>query len=264
MNVALRSVLEYFSQGEAVSVEAFRATCMFMTFQRKRWQRVIHQAEIVWGCGVLLFAALLMGGCSSVVVPPLRLAATAAPTTASVNAFLRQWPTRGDRQFFGTLYLHGRRMTVIGRLHYMSTTDIRLTVATELGQMLFDTRFNWAGPHVLHCQSEFPKVVASGICADMKLALHLPKPPVGLKVHSHSATLQQENSFRWTFNWTFAGAKGEVVSQRVNRHASLFGGNTTVVRYSDYNGNLFPGQITLYRRKLNYSLRLNFTDQRKY
>ncbi len=245
-------------------VDVFRATCMFMSFERRRWQRVLHQAKVLWGCGVLLFAALLMGGCSSVEVPPLQWAATAAPTAASVNTFLRQWPARGDRQFFGTLYLHGRRITVIGRLHYISTTEVRLTVATELGQMLFDTRFNWAGPHVLHCKAGFSKAVASGICADMKLALDVPRPPVELKVHSHSATLQQENSFRWTFNWIFAGAGGEVVSLRVNRHASLFGSNTTVVRYSDYGRGLFPGQITLYRRKLNYSLRLTFTNQRKY
>lgn len=206
---------------------------------------------------LLLLAFFFLPACSTdLLVPMTRPTTGSAPTAPQVQAALAQWPQQARRPFFATIHAAGHRVTASGVLDYHSPYDFRITTITELGQILFDARYNWAGVHVLRIMPDLSPTVVETLCHDISLSLRPPPSLEALQVRSHDSLLVLTSSEHYTFTYDFANPDAQLHTLDIKMGAF----DTLYVTFPQYTPAGAPKQISLARPLRAYSITLTFTD----
>jgi hypothetical protein len=220
--------------------------------RRRRWPWL----PVATGpAAVAALCVVSLAGCAAPRAPRVRLALQPPPPPRLVGAMLRRFPRQIDRSFFATVQVGGKRFTAIGRLHSFGPRDFRITVATEMGQLLFDARWNWAGLHLLRITHRISPMAAKFVCDNISYALRVPRSAAGLREKRYYAVLHRRDDAGHSFRYVFAGRLGRLVKDRVD--LSFF--DTLHVQYRRYTHGGLPQKIVLYRPLAAMLVEITFT-----
>lgn len=206
-------------------------------------------------CAAVLVAGGLLAGCAQPHPPRVRLGREPAPGRALVQRALNAFPRHLNQSFFATVNVLGRRFTALGRLHSAGPKHFHLTVATEMGQLLFEARRDAKGLRLVRITRRISPSAAKWICTNVGLALRAPHSARGLRVHRYFSLLHQRGASGHAFTYTFAGRHGRLIKDRVG--LSWF--DTLHVQYRRYEKNGLPQEIVLYRPLEDTLLEITFT-----
>ncbi len=217
--------------------------------------RVKRSATSALPTAACLTAALLLAGCAHPHVPRVRFAREMPPSRPLVQRALNTFPRRLNQSFFAAVDVLGKRFTALGRLHSAGHNHFQLTVATEMGQLLFEARYSAHGFHLVRITRRISPSAAKWICTNVRLALRAPHSARGLRMHRYFSVLHRRDAAGHAFTYTFAGRRGRLVKDRIG--LSLF--DTLHVQYRRYQKNGLPQEIVLYRPLEDTLLEITFT-----
>lgn len=210
----------------------------------RQWRRTARMAT--------LLAGLALAGCAE---RPAATLSTTGPSRAQVEQAMAQWPSRMHRTFFATIHAAGHRIAASGVFDARSPRDFRITAVTEVGNILFDVRFDWAGVHVIRVMPGLPESIVEAICRDISLAMRAPGNLADLRTREHDAVLKNRSAEGYQFTYTF-DAKGRVTESRVE--VGTF--DTLTVKYERYDEAGRPVDVTMQRPMRAYTMALTLMD----
>ncbi len=203
---------------------------------------------------VMAAAVLLLTGCAAIVPAKIKLGPGPAPEVAVVSRALAQWPRPFSRLFTGMLIIAHQHVRVLGFWRFRTPWSFRLAVAKANGRLLFETRANWAGVHLLRLQPGFSRNLALAISHDFSLATRSPPNPGAMRLGRHQTQIVARDAWGHIIIWQFSGLAGRLRQMLVRRHA----GDILTVQYSRYGSAGWPGTMVLYRPALDYALAIGF------
>ncbi len=220
----------------------------------------VPNVAVVWFsptyiCFLLVAAAMLLpAGCAAIVPPKMKVGHGPTSGPAAISHFLAQWPRPSSRLFTGTLVMAHQHIVVMGLWRFRSPWSFRLAVARKNGRLLFETRANWAGVHVLRLQPGFSKNLALAISHDISLATRSPLSLGALRVGRHQSQIVARDAWGHIIIWQFAGSAGRLRQMLVRRHT----GDILTVQYGRYGLRGWPGAMAFYRPALDYAMAIQF------
>ena len=207
---------------------------------------------------------LAVSGCQT--APHLMPATAPTPDMLRVRATFEQWPHAPAaamqgviRPFFTTIHIADHRVTASGILNIHSPRDFRITAVTELGVILFDARFNWAGATVLRAMPGLGQLgtgVIENIVTDLSTAFRPPPSLIGLKRDGNTLVLNQTEADTHEYRWKFDAKTGRAKILDVN--LGLF--DTLHVQYKGYTDEGWPRELVMSRGARFYTISITFTD----
>jgi hypothetical protein len=212
-----------------------------------------------------LLGLLLLAGCETAPAIAPRADRPLSPEALRVQAALDQWPDASDRvvglrrTFFTTIHAAGKRTTATGILHYYGPRDLRITAVTEMGAVLFDARFNWAGVKVLRTMPGLDASIIETIVHDLALAF-IPPPPAALadlEIKRDAWLLHHFDADNYKHAYIFSPADA-----RLTQHDVTFAVLDTLrILYRRYNPQGWPLDLHFSRPARLYTIAITFTDQ---
>ncbi|NNM88065.1 MAG: hypothetical protein HKL95_06065 [Phycisphaerae bacterium] len=193
---------------------------------------------------------LLLTGCTAIVPPKMKHSPDPAPEVAVVSHALAQWPRPSSRLFTGMLVVADQHVRVLGLWRFRTPWSFRLAVAKANGRLLFESRANWAGVHLLHLQPGFSRHLALAISHDVSLATRSPPSLGAVRLGRHQTQIVARDAWGDIIIWQFSGLAGRLRQMLVRRHA----GDILTVRYGRYGSEGWPRTMALYRPALDYAL----------
>lgn len=205
----------------------------------------------------LLFAAAL-AACAA---PTIHIAAQ-SPEAQKISAALSAWPEAPSdsagikRPFFATIHIAGKRTTASGLLEFHNARDFRITAVTEMGVILFDARFNWAGVTLLRQMPGLPSGIVSSLVKDIGVAFDKPDSlaSLGRKNNNLVVSIVEADTHRYT--WTFDSTSGRV--RQVDVDMGIL--DDLKIEYKAYNALGWPQELTISRPASLYNISFSFTD----
>ena len=203
---------------------------------------------------VMAAAVLLLTGCAAVVPPKMQVGHGPAPGKAAIIRSLAQWPTPSTRRFIGMLVVAHQHVEVLGLWRFRSPWSFRLVVAKANGRLLFESRANWAGVHLLRLKPGISRNLALAISRDISLATRSPPSLEAMRSGRHQSWIAARDAWGHIIIWQFSGCAGHLRQMLVRRHT----GDILTVRYGRYGLQGWPGTMALYRPALDYALAIRF------
>lgn len=174
-----------------------------------------------------------------------------------VVAALNQWPEEAKRPFFATIHAAGRRVVAIGVFDYHNSHDFRITTVTELGQILFDARCNWAGCKVVRTMPGLPENVIEMLCRDLSLAWRIPSEVRNMELKKNEWVYTYVDAERFHFTHYFNPDDGRL--KRTEIQLGVF--DTLTVDVQSYDSQGWPTELVLSRPARAYTIQLSFLNQ---
>ncbi|MCL2646832.1 MAG: hypothetical protein FWD61_07475 [Phycisphaerales bacterium] len=209
---------------------------------------------------VTLSLLLVITGCTA--TTPI---AALSPEAQRVSQSLDFWPSIPadgpslKRSFFTTIHIAGRRTTASGILDYHNPRDFRIIVVTEVGNVLFDARINWAGVTVLRTMPGLDASIVAILVNDLSRAMQLPDSLDGLVLARDQFILRRTGSDTFRYTWTFDAVTGRLKTTEIAMGAF----DTLRIEYLRYDSRGWPEEITLIRKARFYNITFTFTDEMK-
>lgn len=173
---------------------------------------------------------------------------------AKVDAALDQWPDEAKRPFFATIHAAGHRVVAVGYFDYHNPHDFRITTVTELGQILFDARCNWAGCKVVRIMPGLSETIVELLCRDLSLAWRIPDQAKGLEIRKNELMMSQTDGEHFHFTYYFDPESGRLKRNEIQ--LGLF--DTLTVNVQKYDARGWPTELVLSRPARAYTIQLTF------
>lgn len=171
-----------------------------------------------------------------------------------INAALDQWPDEARRPFIATIHAAGRRVVANGVFDYHNPRDFRITTVTELGQILFDARCNWAGCKVVRTMPGLSETIVELLCRDLSLAWRIPEDAQKVEMRKNEYILMFTDAERFRFTWYFDPESGRL--RRTDILLGMF--DTLTVTVLSYDSRGWPVDLSLSRPARAYTIQLSF------
>jgi hypothetical protein len=203
--------------------------------------------------------AAAVAGCGS--LQPTTPVSTTSGPAQRVAVALQHWPAPAEggpaikRPFFATIHAMGRRTTATGIMQYYGPRDFRITAATELGNVLFDGRVNWAGVTVLRHMPGLNSMIVEQLLRDLTRAFELPRDLNGLVMEPNSLVLKKTLADTHKYTWTFSPS-GLLRSTDIELGAF----DTLHADFRSYNGMGWPEDLQVTRKARMFDVSFSFTD----